>query len=255
MKYAICQVSIAPLRAENSDRSEMVSQILFGEKIEVLDQKDSWIKLRTAYDDYEGWADKKQFVEIDDYEFQFLNNETYAAESFNLAVENDLPITLPIGAHLPSYADNQIQFGAKKLTYLGEITEGAKAKSQITEFAQLYLNTPYLWGGKSVFGIDCSGFVQQVYKLCGKKLPRDAYQQAEFGEALSFIEEAEPGDLAFFDNKDGKIIHVGIILNNQRIIHAHGKVRIDPIDNNGIFNTDSQNYSHKLRVVKRILED
>ena len=112
---------------------------------------------------------------------------------------------------------------------------------------------PYLWGGKSTFGIDCSGLTQQVYKLGGYELPRDAYQQAELGEVLSFVEEAEPGDLAFFDNADGKIIHVGIILGDYKIIHAHGKVRIDPFDSNGIFNTDSQKYSHKLRFIKKVI--
>lgn len=255
MKYAICQVSVAPLRSENSDKSELVSQILFGEKVQILEQKGSWIKLIAAFDNYEGWADIKQFLEIDEYEFQFLNNQQFASESFNLAVENDTPVTLPIGAHLPNLNNSKIQFGNKTFDYLGEFIEGKLSKDKIIEFAQLYLNTPYLWGGKSVFGIDCSGFTQQVYKLCGFNLPRDAYQQAELGEALSFIEESEPGDLAFFDNKEGKIIHVGILLSSKQIIHAHGKVRIDPIDNNGIFNTDSQNYSHKLRVVKKIIMD
>lgn len=241
------------MRAEVSDRSEMVSQALFGEKVEILDQKDSWIKIKAEFDGYEGWCDKKQFLEIPESEFRKITSDLFATESFNLLVENEKPITLPIGAHLPNLSNGKMILGAKEFEYIGESCSGDLAKSEIVNIAKLYLNTPYLWGGKSVFGIDCSGFVQQVYKLCGHKLPRDAYQQAEFGEPLSFIEEAEPGDLAFFDNKDGKIIHVGIILEGNKIIHAHGKVRIDPFDNNGIFNTDSQNYSHKLRVVKRII--
>ena len=123
----------------------------------------------------------------------------------------------------------------------------------MVEIAKAYLNVPYLWGGKSSFGIDCSGLTQQVYKIGGYKIPRDAYQQAEMGEVLSFVEEAEPGDLAFFDNAEGRIIHVGIMCGNGKILHAHGKVRIDPIDTNGIFNTDSQKYSHKLRCIRKII--
>lgn len=253
MKFAICQVSVSPLRSENSDRSEMVSQVLFGEKVEILEQKDSWIKIKAEFDNYEGWSDRKQFIEVSEDEFQAINSESYTSESFNLLVESGNPVTLPVAAHLPGLSDGKMSFGSKEFEYLGEACSGNFTKSDIVSIVQLYLNTPYLWGGKSVFGIDCSGLVQQVYKLCGYKLPRDAYQQAEFGEALSFIEEAEAGDLAFFDNKEGKIIHVGIILEGNKIIHAHGKVRIDPFDNNGIFNTDSQNYSHKLRVVKRII--
>jgi hypothetical protein len=253
MKYAVCQVSVAPLRADQSDRSEMVSQILFGEKVEILDKKNNWIKIRADYDQYEGWADFKQFLVISDVEYQTINLNHYASEGFNLAVDEDMPLTLPMGSILPNLENGKIKFGTKELDYLGEFQTGNFSKSNISELAYFYLNTPYLWGGKSVFGIDCSGFVQQVYKFCGYKLPRDAYQQAELGEALSFVEEAEPGDLAFFDNADGKIIHVGIILEGNKIIHAHGKVRIDPIDITGIFNRDLQNYSHKLRVIKKIL--
>lgn len=253
MKYAICQVSVAPIRAENSDRSELVTQCLFGEKVEVLETKMNWIKIKEAYDGYEGWADVKQFHEVSEEDYQNLNNDYYAIDGFNLVVEEDQPMTLTIGAHLPNLNNSKIQFGEKELEYLGEFGVGDLKKEDIPELVMLYLNTPYLWGGKSVFGIDCSGFAQQVYKFCGIKIPRDAYQQAELGEALSFVEEAEPGDLAFFDNEEGRIIHVGIILEGNKIIHAHGKVRIDPIDSTGIFNTDSQSYSHRLRVIKKIL--
>jgi hypothetical protein len=253
MKYAICRVSVAPLRAEGSDRSEMVSQILFGEKVEILEVKKNWVKIKSEFDNYEGWADGKQFLEVSEEEFNSIRIEKYASESFNLAVEKENPVTLPMAASLPNLENGKIKFGNLEWEYLGEFQSGNLEKSELPHLAMMYLNTPYLWGGKSVFGIDCSGMVQQIYKFCGVKLPRDAYQQAEIGEALSFVEEAEPGDLAFFDNSEGKIIHTGIILEGNRIIHAHGKVRIDPIDITGIFNTDSQTYSHKLRVIRKII--
>ena len=134
----------------------------------------------------------------------------------------------------------------------GPTTTGFTTKEKLVGNALIYLNTPYLWGGRSPFGIDCSGFTQVVYRLQGISLPRDAYQQAEIGTTLSFIEESEPGDLAFFDNNEGKIIHVGIILENNHIIHASGKVRIDRIDQQGIFNKEKGQHTHKLRLIKSI---
>ena len=130
---------------------------------------------------------------------------------------------------------------------------GVKPKSELINTAYMYLNAPYLWGGKTLFGIDCSGFTQMVYKLNGYKLLRDASQQASQGEVLSFIEESEPGDLAFFDNEEGKIIHVGIMLENNYIIHASGKVRIDRLDHLGIYNAELNRHTHRLRVIKKII--
>ena len=133
-------------------------------------------------------------------------------------------------------------------------SESGISREKIVDNAMMYVNAPYLWGGRSPFGIDCSGFTQLVYKIGGKKLPRDAYQQAEIGQTLSFVEEAENGDLAFFDNEEGSIIHVGILLGENEIIHSSGKVRIDKIDHQGIFNVDTKKYSHKLRLIKKILK-
>ncbi|MEG0982920.1 C40 family peptidase [Algoriella sp.] len=253
MKFAICQISVAPLRAEARDSSEMVSQVLFGEKLIVLEELEKWTKVKLAFDGYEGWLDPKQIIEISEEEYNSTLVEKFAINPYNHATENGLPMTLTIGAEVRNLSDNKISIGPKNLEYFGVYTSGKKSKEQLVEIAKAYLNVPYLWGGKSSFGIDCSGLTQQVYKIGGYKLPRDAYEQAEMGEVLSFVEEAESGDLAFFDNADGKIIHVGIMCGNGKILHAHGKVRIDPIDSNGIFNTDSQKYSHKLRCIRKII--
>jgi cell wall-associated NlpC family hydrolase len=128
-----------------------------------------------------------------------------------------------------------------------------REKANLVKTALLYLNAPYLWGGKTPFGIDCSGFTQMVYKINGYRLPRNAFDQVSQGDSLSFIEESEPGDLVFFDNEEGTIDHVGIIMENNYIIHAHGKIRIDRIDHTGIFNTETGNYTHALRVIKKII--
>lgn len=253
MKYAVCQLGVAAVRAEHSDQSEMVTQILFGEKVQIIESNSNWIKIKSDFDGYQGWADQKQFLELSQEEYNQIENGPYTSDIFNLALDDGLPIILPLGSSLAGIKDFKIHLGKKKYEYHGEIEENNLTKSEISQLAKLYLNTPYLWGGKSNFGIDCSGLTQQVYKYAGVQIPRDSGQQSELGEALSFVEEAEPGDLAFFDNSEGKIIHVGIILGDGKIIHAHGKVRIDPIDSTGIFNTDSQTYSHKLRVIKKIL--
>ena len=139
------------------------------------------------------------------------------------------------------------------MNYDGKTYNGVLNKELIVQTAFMYLNAPYLWGGKTPFGIDCSGFTQMVYKLCGYKLFRNSAEQATQGEVLSFIEESEPGDLAFFDDKEGNIIHVGIIMEDNYIIHAHGKVRIDRLDHSGIYNAETKRHTHKLRVIKKII--
>ena len=138
-------------------------------------------------------------------------------------------------------------------SFEGAVVKGKRKKKELVATALMYLNTPYLWGGKTPFGIDCSGFTQMVYRLNGYKLFRDASQQSTQGEALSFIEESEPGDLAFFDNNEGQIVHVGLIMQDNYIIHAHGKVRIDRLDHTGIYNVDQKTHTHKLRVIKKVI--
>ena len=249
MQYGVCHLSIVPLRIEPSDSSELVTQVLYGEHFKVLEQRKAWSRIRIAFDGYEGWIDNKQYKEISEDHYKSIENGSFklSAELVEFVHdENDLLITVPLGASLHSLPIlNHIHDGAT--------TSEKKSKSNLIETALLYLNSPYLWGGKTPFGIDCSGFTQMVYKLNGYKLLRDASQQATQGEALSFIEESEPGDLAFFDNAEGHIIHVGIIMEDNYIIHAHGKVRIDRLDHSGIYNQERGMHTHKLRVIKKII--
>ncbi len=257
MTHGIVNLSVVPIRAEASDKAEMITQGLFGDLLILLEVQKLWVKVQFLDDSYEGWMDYKQFLPLSEEEFlryqkvekHFLSE--YITFAFN---ESEVPLTLPISVQLPFYKANQFQLGE---TYQieAEVITGRQPKNQIVKLAHLYLNTPYLWGGKSIFGIDCSGFTQQVYKMCGMAIPRDAYQQAEEGTPLSFIEEAEPGDLAFFDNEEGYITHVGIVLNGNRIIHAHGKVRIDYLDHSGIFNAEFKKHTHKLRVIKQLIKE
>jgi uncharacterized protein YgiM (DUF1202 family) len=252
--FGICNLAIIPLRAEASDKSEIVSQILFGEHFEILEQLKQWSRIKMQYDDYEGWVDTKQFQEITESNFKQLSTDAIILNADlieYITAPSNLLIPIPLGSSLSFL--NYSEINTANFDFEGTKTSGIKPKKFLLNSAFMYLNAPYLWGGKTPFGIDCSGFTQMVYKLNGYKLLRDASQQAAQGEALSFIEESEPGDLAFFDNEEGNIIHVGIIMENNYIIHASGKVRIDRLDHLGIYNADLNKHTHKLRVIKKII--
>ncbi len=256
MLYGICNLSIISLRFDPNDKSEMISQVLFGEYFKVLEKRDRWSRIRIAFDKYEGWLDNKQYIEITVEEYDELLNTPMklSGELVDFISDNEQNLTaIPLGTSLPFFELNILKIKKTNFKYDGTVLEGKKPKNQLIETSFMYLNTPYLWGGKTPFGIDCSGFTQMVYKLCGHTLFRDASQQATQGEVLSFIEESEPGDLAFFDNEDGDIVHVGIIMKDNYIIHAHGKVRIDRLDHSGIYNIDTHRHTHKLRVIKKII--
>lgn len=249
MRYGIAHLSIVPLRLEPSDPSEMVSQVLYGDVFKVIEQRKKWSKIRLAFDKYEGWIDNKQYLEITEEVYKSLVKEELKLTSDvveYITYPNGNMSLLPFGAALNG-------LNLLKHQFEGVLVSGKQPKENIIKTAFMYLNAPYLWGGKTPFGIDCSGFTQMVYKINGYAIFRDASQQATQGEALSFIEESEPGDLAFFDNNEGRIIHVGIIMKDNYIIHAHGEVRIDRLDHTGIFNADRNVHTHKLRVIKRII--
>ncbi|MES2681043.1 MAG: C40 family peptidase [Bacteroidota bacterium] len=259
MHYGICLLSIVPCRKEPSGTSEMVTQLLFGEQYTVIEQAEDWIKIVTAYDQYECWISRKQHYKLSEQSFKALKKQSVLYSGELVQVINDkktgtsFPVTL--GASLPFLKNNRLQFDERDFEFEGLFTgwnEKRPAKDLVTT-AFLLMHAPYLWGGKTPFGIDCSGFTQLVYKLNGYYLPRDAYQQVDQGIALTFVEEADAGDLAYFDNENGKIVHVGILLNNHQIIHASGSVRIDRFDHYGIYNGDTKKYSHTLRVIKRVL--
>ncbi|MDI1353481.1 MAG: C40 family peptidase [bacterium] len=257
--YGICLLSIVPARKEPLGSSEMLTQLLFGEHYKVVEEIEGWIKIQTAYDDYTCWISSKQHTRISESTFKQLQQaEPFQSSELVQVVHNKLtgtsfPIT--IGATLPNYKNNQSTVESFVFGFEGTVTslERRKSAQSIIATAFVFLNAPYLWGGKSPFGIDCSGFTQLVFKLNGYRLPRDSQQQVELGDPLSFVEEAEAGDLAFFDNEEGRIVHVGLLLDDHQIIHASGYVRIDKYDHYGIFNSDTKKYSHTLRVIKRLI--
>ena len=227
---------------------------MFGEHFEILETLKQWSRIRMQYDDYEGWVDSKQFQVISEVNFNQLSKEAIILNGDlveYITAPKNLLLPIPLGSSISFLNNNEIN--TFNYNFEGTKISGVKPKENILNTAFMYLNAPYLWGGKNPFGIDCSGFTQMVYKLNGYKLLRDASQQATQGEALSFIEESEAGDLAFFDNEEGNIIHVGIIMDDNYIIHASGKVRIDRLDHLGIYNAETNKHTHKLRVIKKII--
>jgi hypothetical protein len=246
MMYAICIVPVAHIRVSPDHRAEMSSQLLFGEKLMIAERdKKGWIKISCKADGYEGWCQLAQFGEID--AAQYNAKDILLTEDWvNEVSVNGQPMFVPLGS-LIDQKDPVIRFAGK----LWNVTNAKKDAATIQQFAFKFLNTAYLWGGRSVFAIDCSGFAQTVYKFLNIPLLRDAKLQATEGELVHFLQEARCGDLAFFDDAAGEIIHVGILLNEREIIHASGKVRVDTIDNGGITNVDTGERTHQLRIIKR----
>ena len=257
--FGYCHVSVAALRKDPSHTSEMVSQLLFGEHFTITDSttNDTWVKIKNSFDGYEGWLHKKQFIPISKNTFKKIEESelNISCEMQEALVMEKDKIVIPIvaGSHLPNL--QKVKFTIEDKTYIfrgkSKSKKGDPDREKIIETAFEFLHAPYLWGGRTEFGIDCSGFSQMVYKLNGLKLPRDAYQQAELGTELDFVEAAEPGDLAFFDNEQGKITHVGIILSPELIIHASGTVHVDGLDLKGIYCRETKKYSHHLRSIRR----
>ncbi|MGS2738098.1 C40 family peptidase [Sinomicrobium sp. M5D2P17] len=249
MQYGICNLSIVPLRSNPSDTAELTSQALYGEHFKVLEQQKYWSRIRLASDRHEGWIDNKQYLFIEEDTYKNMDKDVVGLSSDMVEFitdHNGQLMPVPMGSHVSSSSFLSHHFD-------GRIQSGIQKKENLVETAFLFLNAPHQQGGKTPFGIDAAGLAQMVYKLNGYPLLRQAAQQATQGEALSFIEESEPGDLAFFDDDEGNIVHVGIIMKDNYIIHSYGKVRIDRIDHTGIFNVDTRRHTHKLRVIKKII--
>ena len=261
MNFGISGLSIIPVRKEPSERSEMITQILFGELFEIHEQFFGWRRVTLEYDGYQGWIDQKMITPLSERTYRRIKARPLAVSTDILSLVPAGPeqnMMIVAGSSLPFWRPYKHEFSIGSEVYkMGgkfRYKQPACIRTFMIQQALMFFNAPYLWGGRSPFGIDCSGFSQIIYKMAGIRLPRDAGEQVFLGTALSFVEETRPGDLAFFDDDEGKIVHVGILWEKNKIIHASGKVRIDNVDQFGIFNMDTKRYTHQMRVMKRIVE-
>jgi hypothetical protein len=258
MEKGICRICIVPVRKEPSDAAEMVTQLLFGDHYSVMDYTSNrkWVKISIYYDDYEGWIDANQHKQISREYFDEINANEFriCTDLISTILYKKKPLQIVLGSVLP-IAHTELFDIEEQFAFNGE----SKSLGQRREYEFLrsvafkYLNAPYLWGGKSPFGIDCSGFSQMVFKITGYKLRRDTGQQVNQGDDIGKLEDALPGDLVFFQNEKQLISHVGILLEDQKIIHASGYVRVDLLDERGIFNESKNTCTHRMAKIKRIL--
>jgi len=251
MEYGICNLAIIPLRAEPNERSEQVSQILFGETFEIVEWNNNWVQVVTSLDNYKGWIGRLQFTMLAHMAFKQLQQKTpvltHGPVTQAWKIADNSVLYLPIGSSLAFLTGTTCLIGNERFEILGFIGRSDK----LDVVAKSFINAPYLWGGRTHFGVDCSGFTQAVFRLKGITLQRDASQQAEQGKAVSSLAQAKLGDLAFFHNDEGRVTHVGIMLNKEYIIHASGKVKVDMIDEKGIYSEQLKRYTHSLHSIKR----
>lgn len=252
MDRFICENIYVPLRSGPSHKTEMLSQVLFGEKYQIIESVGSWLKVETVFDSYRGWIDTDHLLHSPDDDEQGL----VLTRPLLCFRNDDTRLVLEPGSEIYNP-----DFESKTFSVHGNIYRAAddfderyiSTKDSIADTGLRFINSPYIWGGRVPSGIDCSGFTQLVYKLHGIAIPRDSGPQSDAGRPIDFIDSTEPGDLVFFDNERGSISHVGMILSRGLVIHASGRVRIDHIDHQGIFKPEKKGYSHKLRLIRRVL--
>lgn len=259
MKAFIC-VPASPIRKQAADESEIVNQALFGETVEILQMQGHWAKVRCCYDGYEGYMDSKQYRRLTDEEaekveaWKLIVTEQFAQIAVSTALKADgtgetAPMLVPMGARLPM--DSVTTIAGLEICH--SLAPGDTSVSLLGQ-AFKFLNAPYLWGGRTVMGLDCSGFTQVVYKTVGIALRRDASQQVRQGVEVARFEDAREGDLIFFANSKGYIIHVGILISPSTIMHCSGRVRIDRVDKKGLYNNELGRYTHNLASIRRVTD-
>ena len=258
LDFGVCRLSVVSVRKEPADQSEQTTQLLFGDHYTVAERSKNgkWIRIQIYFDQYEGWIDSKQHHSITREYFNHLNHAEFkiTTDLTSTLLYNKSPQVVLMGSMIPISSSELFKM-EEQFAFNGE----AKNVGQRREFdflrtiALKYMNSPYQWGGKSPFGIDCSGFTQMVLKICGYKLLRDASQQFAQGRTVASLAEAQQGDLAFFENDKGKISHTGILLAESKIIHASGRVRIDQLTQGGIFDSETKSVTHRLVALRRIM--
>jgi cell wall-associated NlpC family hydrolase len=258
--FAICKLSIAPVRSSASHRSEMRSQLLFGEVVRVLETKDrQWAHILQPEDGFSGWVATNQLRAITAEEAEHYQTDfAFALELYQPILARDHFLPVSFGARLPAFDGMHFRFGEERYTFSGQAVfakDIAPKPELVIKLARKLLNVPFLWGGRTPLGIDAPALVQLAFQVTGVNLPRTVEAQVNCGEPVDFVQQSQAADLAFFDALGGRVNHTGLILPGSRILHCYERVRIDAIDHYGIYNFELGRYTHRLRIVKRLLPD
>ena len=255
MDYAVVTAPAAPVRRKPDHRKEMVNQLLFGETVKVLKEKGTlWVKIRSLHDGYEGWLTNTLLLETDEA-FATTRSNIVAADLLNTITIGGREIHIPAGSSLPLLNNGEGRIATLDYLFAGNLLNRDEQQPGIELLSQLtrpWLDAPYLWGGRTPLGVDCSGFTQVIFKQMGIDLPRDAWQQAQEGEPVKKFKSVKPGDLVFFDRGE-EIIHVGILLDEAKVIHASGRVRIDLLTKKGIKDAVTGKRTLRLNAIRRVI--
>ncbi|HEX2746381.1 MAG TPA: SH3 domain-containing C40 family peptidase [Verrucomicrobiales bacterium] len=254
MPFAVCRLSLVPVRLHPDHVSEMTTQVRGGEAVEILETQGQYWRVRVVADGYGGWVTSRQFTVAADAAPPAAT--VFTDDLCGEAVRDDARIILPLGSPLPGYDGGKFQLGTEWWTWAGKTRtapDGPPDKAELLSYARRFLHTPYHWGGRTLFGIDCSGFMQAVFKAFGVQLLRDSKQQATQGTPVAGLSAAVPGDLVFFGSQELGIYHVGLLLPCSEIIHSSTMVRVDDLFNEGIRNRETGQISHRIETIRRVL--
>ena len=256
--HAVCHLNVIPVRSKPSDEDLMISQMLFGETCIILEKKNKhWYKIQTSICNIMGWVRSIQVMLMEENMYEkYVENSSTALEICHPIFNDDISKSIVIGSSLPQYDGISCLMPDNKYVYNGQAASslGLEQFSElIVKIARRYLYSPELQGGRTPFGIDPGALIQNVFNFFNVSLPRFPHEQYLLGEIIDFVEMSCEGDLAFCMDEMGQIHHVGLIIGEKKVMHVHGCVRIDKLDHHGFFNVEMKKYTHKLRIIKRVI--